>query len=154
NQNIADILKGDDGLNLLNQLISSEQNFLFESSDVFLGKDEAGNKVGFEMWRDNNGVINASEGGCDSSGGLSFRPKDGYTGQVVIGNSVSFGEVDSNGYQVTKPRSSVIFHELTENYERTQNNVNYSGSDGAHARAITREMNWSGKSSSPGTVSG
>lgn len=154
NQNIADILKEDEGLNLLNQLISSEQNFLFESSDVFLGKDEAGNKIGIEMWRDNNGVVNASEGGCDSAGGLTFRPKDGYSGQVVIANNVSFEEVDSNGYQVNKPRSSVVFHELAENYERTQNNINYSGTNGAHAKAITREKNWSGKSSSPGAFSG
>jgi len=107
------------------------------------------------MFRDPNGVVNASENGLDANGRLTIRPREGYDGHLVIAPKVSFYEADNQGYEVGKSRSSVIFHELVENYERTEHNVNYHGSNGnsgAHQLAINREQNYHGKSSSPGQV--
>src|SRR5690606_10133934 len=77
-----------------------------------------------------------------------FLPREGYDGQVTIRTKAIFYDSEGND-----SRSSVIFHELAENYERTTNNVGYSGESGAHRLAIKRENKWSGASSSPGTMS-
>jgi len=39
-------------------------------------------------------------------------------------------------------RASLVFHELAENYERTNNNIDYNGLSGAHKLAIEREKGW------------
>ena len=73
-------------------------------------------------------------------------------GQVVINPDATFIETDPDKAWVTKTRSSVVFHELSENYERTHNGVDYLGVDGAHNRAIEREKKWHGKSYMPGAA--
>src|SRR5690606_29100949 len=152
NETVASILAGDEGLSLVSDLVNSNKEFLYESSEVLLARDQAGNKARGEMFRDPNGVVNASEYGLDSSGKLTIRPRAGYDGQVVIAPRVSHYEADSKGNEVRKSRSSIVFHELGENYERTHNGVNYSGASGAHQLSINRESNFYRKSNMPGQV--
>nr|WP_315218679.1 RHS repeat-associated core domain-containing protein [uncultured Flavobacterium sp.] len=156
NKSASSILAKDAGLNLVNVMASSSKKYLFESSSVALVKDAAGNKSAFQMSRDANGVVNASDGGKDSAGANTYLPRGSYNGQVVIGDRVSYEEVDSGGFSVSKSRSSVIFHELAENFERTENGIDYNlstSNKGAHQMSIDRENGWSGASNSPGTVS-
>lgn len=148
---IASVLKSDGGLNLLNDMISSSKNFLYEASDVVLAKDGKGKKAGIPIFRDGNGVVNISNNGADGSGGHTWLPKTGYDGQLVIGTSVKFYEASSSG-ETSKSRSSIIFHEMSENYSRTHSGINYSGKSGAHNAAITRENSWRGKSNTPGAI--
>ncbi len=152
NETVAGILSGDEGLSLVNDLVSSNQEFLYEASDILLARDQSGNKARQEMFRDPNGVVNASDNGNDSSGGLTIRPRAGYNGQVVIAPNVSHYELDAGGNEVRKSRSSIVFHELGENYERTHNGVNFHGNPGAHQLSINREARFHRKSNMPGQV--
>lgn len=152
NETVASLLAGDEGLSLVNDLVNSDKNFLYEASDVILARDQSGNKARGEMFRDPNGIVNSSEFGLDSSGNLSIRPRAGYDGQVVIAPKVSYYEADASGNEVRKSRSSIVFHELAENYERTHNNTNYRGASGAHQLSINRESNFYRSSNMPGQV--
>ena len=153
----AAILASDGGLALINSLSTSSKNILYEASDYALGNDEQGNKIAGTVGpNDGNGhgIINASNGGKDSKGKHENRPKDGFDGQVVINPGMQQTEQDASGAVVPKSRASIVFHELAENYERTNNNVNYNGAHGAHQRAINREnnSNFRFKSYDPGVI--
>ena len=110
-----DQIEADKGLNLVNNLVKSDKKYLYEVSDVALYKDENSNPSGVIL--DNpklHGIINASNGGNDSKDSHTDRPMNGYDGQVTITATGSY--YDSNGDDI---RSSVVFHELSENYYRT-----------------------------------
>lgn len=165
----------DQGAKLLSDLINSPKKFLYESTDLLRMRDKDGNKTtGFlhkPMASIPHGIVNASEFGKDANGEHLHRPRAGYDGQVVIHpdagliEAASSLDVPSHGIYlsdymkepprygslvIVKPRSALIFHELAENYERTHNNVDYSGANGAHQKAIDRENTWSGRSLRPG----
>ena len=56
-------------LNLINDLINSDKKFLYEASDIFLGRNglNGGLKTGIFIYsRRGSGIINASDGGLDS----------------------------------------------------------------------------------------
>ncbi|NLF41275.1 MAG: hypothetical protein GX587_01105 [Bacteroidales bacterium] len=110
------------------------------------------------MYNDNNGVVNASNGGLDSEGRHTFLPAEGFDGQVVISSEGTWTEFDSStGKEVPKTRSSVVFHEMSENYERTVNGRNFHDTPyslGAHSIAVGLENSWHGKSLTPGTIVG
>lgn len=150
------LLASDVGLSLLNNLVVAGQNYLYEASEIALVRDESGNRTGVAMFMDNNGVVNASNNGLDANGKNTFLPTAGYDGQVVISSQGSWSEVNQNtGTVVAKSRSSIVFHELAENYQRTTNGINYHGSGsilGAHNIAVSQEQNWYGKSLTPGGI--
>ncbi len=150
------LLASDVGLSLLNNLVVAGQNYLYEASEIALVRDESGNRTGVAMFMDNNGVVNASNNGLDANGDNTFLPTTGYDGQVVISSQGSWSEVNQNtGAVVAKSRSSIVFHELAENYQRTTNGINYHGSGsilGAHNIAVSQEQNWYGKSLTPGGI--
>lgn len=148
----ADLFKDDEGLSLINDLITSNKRFLYEATPLVLIKSENGNKTGGFTQSLAHAIVNASNYGQDSNGAHTHRPRDGFDGQVIISPNASFEEVDSNQNLVSKTRASVIFHELCENYERTHNNVNYSGAKGAHQLAKDREGKWHNKSNTPGEL--
>ncbi len=148
---IDKILAKDEGLALINDLFKAKEKYLYEASDVLLARKEDFSKKGENMYSAISGNVNASNGGKDDQGSYGVRPKEGYDGQVVI-LPRSISEQNDGSY---KPRSARVFHELAENFERTTNKVNYydksSGvENGAHQRAINRELNWSGRSITPG----
>ncbi|MBS1650940.1 MAG: hypothetical protein JSU07_02925 [Bacteroidetes bacterium] len=153
-EDIAKTLKKDEGLNLINDLVDSKKKFLYEATDLFLGKNSEGMKMGRPMYLEKDKIVNASDNGKDGVGGHTFLPKDGYNGQVAIQTNATYNE-KSAGMIVSKSRASVVFHELAENYERTNNGVDYSGGNkgfGAHNLSITRENKWWNTSSEPGVV--
>jgi RHS repeat-associated protein len=149
----ADLLKNDEGLSLINDLVSSNKKILYEASDVVLIRDEEGNKLTGLTYSLPYNIVNASEGGKDAIGGRNYRPKEGYQGQVIIHPDAQFEEFNSSGTVIKKSRSSIVFHELEENYQRTHNGVDYNGKSGAHNLAKTREGKWHGKSYKPGEIS-
>jgi hypothetical protein len=148
---IKKILRDDKGLKLLHDVISASERYLYEASELALLNDESGNAVGVMMLMDNNGIVNASANGRDSSGGLTYTPASGYDGHLVVSADGVWME-NNRGNNVVKPRASIVFHELAENYERTTNGVDYGGHNGAHAIAIRREYSWKSRSSQPGSI--
>jgi len=149
---IKKILSNDEGLNLINDLVTSNKRFFYEASDYTIIRDEGGNEHVYLLYNQKTKIVNASEFGKDSNGKRYFRPKTGYDGQVAIHSQAEFVEYDPSYNLVRKSRKSVVFHELAENYERTHNGIDYQGKNGAHNLAIQRERKWHGCSWRPGEV--
>jgi RHS repeat-associated protein len=145
-------VKADKGLELISKMVNAEENYLYEVGDVAYMKNSTGKNQAFLISiLDRNGVMNASDGGCDSRGQLSLLPSDGYNGQVSMSASGSW--VDNEGKDA---RNSVIFHELAENYFRTTEKLDYQGNKrnggfGAHYRSGQWEGNSYGNSK-PGSA--
>ena len=126
----------DIGLSLINDMVNSDCNYYFETSDEAFFCNKLGNRVSNFICNDDyKGVINASRHGFDCSGSYMYLPMDGFDGQVVIAKSGSF---TLNGQDV---RKNIVFHELEENYLRTDMNMNYYGINGigAHRTAARIE---------------
>lgn len=115
----------------------------YETSDVALYRDENGERK-YENLLYNRGCINASNGGLDSKEKHKYRPIDGFDGQVVISKAGVFY------YEEIFPnrRKNVVFHELAENYFRTDRGLNFWGTGvigdirtgGAHQCAANMEF--------------
>ena len=144
----TNLLKSDAGFALVNDLINSPENYLYEASDLFLGNSDDGSKLYVFVDQQEHKVVNASNGGKDSKGIHEERPREGFDGQVTISPNATHFETDITGTTlVPKSRSSVVFHELGENYARTHNNLDY---EAAHRQSVNREKKWKYKSGEPG----
>jgi hypothetical protein len=157
NEDIVSLLSNDEGLSLIYDLVNAKENILYEATDIVLHKKEDGSKahsvMGFGFT--NDGVANMSNFGADSGGEHFMRPRDGYDGQVSIAKNAEFSEWNGSNH-VQKQRSTVVFHELAENYLRTHFKISYhpyNNCVGAHNGAVLREMNWNNKSIRPGELS-
>jgi RHS repeat-associated protein len=118
---IATIIGNDAGLALIGQVSGAKENILYEASEIGLFKYENGDPRGVIMSNDNNGIVNASNGGLDGLGTHSFRPASKYDGHLVIPLSGSYEEGDySKTSLINKSLSSIVFHELAENYENSK----------------------------------
>lgn len=137
------LFKKDKGLALLNDLILSKKKFYYENSD-FQTLDDY-NSLSIES--DNNGIVNASDGGLDSKNGYTCSLREGFNGQVVLARSGKwYNEIKKTGWpdQRISMRKSILYHELRENYYRTELGINYNdqpenANRGAHARAARDE---------------
>ena len=86
--------------------------------------------------------FNASNNGLDSRDGHNYHPKEGVDGHVVLARTGVW--YDDGGNEC---RSSVLFHELAENYYRTDGGIPYRNTVdnagnivlGAHQKAINFE---------------
>jgi len=125
-------LKKDKGLSLINNMVKSEKRHLFESTEVSILQNEDGNAIGLYNNALSAGIVNASNGGKDSKGSHEHRPPQGYDGYVTISSSGSYTSREGGNV-----RKSVIFHELMENFFRTDQGLDYhqNGLTGAHAMA-------------------
>ena len=156
------ILKNDKGLSLIKDIIDSDKRVLYEATDLgFYSNSSGGRQVGILRQNDVNAVKNTSNFGTDSQGGFGERPRSGYDGHLMVDTKTTWEEFDASGTAVTKPRNSMVFHELAENYYRTHYSINYQANSkgvglhkiGAHQIAINLEQKWQGTSNSPGGVS-
>jgi len=129
-------LKNDVGLFLLSEMVNSSKKYMYESSDEI---NCGGIMDGFAQSMDDNriGTVNASNNGLDSYGQHSYMPRNGYDGHVILAASGVWRDDKGND-----ARTSVLFHELAENFYRTDHGRTYHGSlirTGAHEMAIRRE---------------
>ena len=131
---MTDLKKEDAGLSLLHDLEVSDKRFYYEAADDAFFCDESGNRVFKNIANlDYNGVINASRYGKDSRGEYTELPMADFDGQVVIATSGSF---TLHGRDV---RKIIVFHELKENYLRTDKKMDYCGGNGIGAhRTVAR----------------
>ncbi|MCT4637223.1 MAG: hypothetical protein N4A72_05910 [Bacteroidales bacterium] len=149
------LLSGDEGLKLLYDVATASEKYLYEASETALVRKESGARFMISMIFDSNGVVDTSLNGKDSNGGYTFKPGGSYDGHLIISSEGSCQEVDANGSLISKSRSSMVFHELAENYERTTNGIDYHGQNGqpgAHDIAVSRENRWSNRSLIPGGI--
>ncbi len=131
-------LQKDIGLNLINDLVQSDYRYYFEVSDVaFCCTRDMEKTVGVISNTQHKGVLNASRFGKDYRNDHTYLPMNGFDGQVVITIS---GKFSLNGTDV---RKNIVFHELKENYLRTDLKMDYWGPNGvgAHRTASRIESN-------------
>ena len=130
----------DAGLSLINDMANSDKKFYYETSDVALCRDKDGNRKTVSLISEQSlGCLNASVGGLDSQGEHTFLPIEGFDGQVVITKTGSFH------YGLQNRRRNIVYHELAENYLRTDQGLNYfgngmAGRGGAHQTAASWEF--------------
>jgi RHS repeat-associated protein len=143
---IQSLKDNDEGLNLISDLVSAEKKYHYSSTEVAPVKDGYGNLQFWSAKHDYNGVVNASKGGKDGFNRLTYTPRGDYDGQVAVSSEGSWEETHPHHKMpISLPRSNLIFHELAENYERTNNNVDYNGKgkiSGAHKLAEDRQKVW------------
>jgi hypothetical protein len=132
--------ENDEGLKLLNSMINSTNNYLYEVS-------ETNNNT--PLASANSTIENNSKEPRMEFNKVGNNLPDGFQGQVIIHPNALF--IATNGE--TENRSSVVFHELAENFERTDHGLKYmyinpndiSKEDpnrpGAHQTAINRAKN-------------
>ena len=87
-----------------------------------------------------HGTVNASNNGLDSENRITYKPKSGYDGHVILAQSGRWTDNAGNN-----ARPSLLFHELSENYYRTEMGIKYKCTlfkKGAHQRAVEREGNY------------
>ena len=161
----------DKGLALLNNISTAKEKYLYERSDEISAimrseftafYDAEGNlsECAYYDCLDENrsmnmalaphGIINASNGGCDSQTGRPgnqipvpdlWIPKDGYDGHVIMAKTGTW-TIWTLGMRSTSGKDafiSVLFHELSENYFRTTFGLPYHGKTGAHQKAANLE---------------
>ena len=119
---IDNILRDDNGLNLLNMLVSSDKKYFYESSDDATSVYNDG--MSHSMANEHKGIINASNGGLDSRNAYTHTPKSGFDGHIILAKSGKWLRTDDNGFNQDL-RRPILFHELAENYFRTDGLQNY-----------------------------
>lgn len=148
-----------EGISLLNNLISSEKNYKYSISDVGTGRERTGDKkttglnLAVETYdppRDptpQNAILNFStteRSDYPTDDIANFLPEEGFQGSVTIRE----GEFSRSNPETTTGsfpylRSKVVFHELLENYLRTEKGLDYPGTQGAHEKASDKASKFS-----------
>jgi hypothetical protein len=151
---IQKILNNDGGLNLINDLISAKGTIYYGAESYTTIINSGGDKraytklTGVNINAGDNSrspVLNLSKFGFSSIDKLDETPAF-YDGVVIIDPTATFTEFDTSSNIISLDRSNLVFHELAENYERTENLIDYKDKkankySGAHTRAINRENN-------------
>lgn len=172
----------DAGLELLVNLTTASEKYMYQAAfgeyteeviyNEYTGASSTRTK---DIRKDANGVANISTtkrtpDGPGEEGALANKspvvPGGGFDGKVIVDGNKVFTEDGQ-----TKPRASVVFHELWENWERTTNKLPYDfpvykngkpiykqglkivydeNRDGAHDKAVEAEEHLPDKSKYPG----
>jgi RHS repeat-associated protein len=160
--NIEDI-GSDAAKDLIFMMVNSSNKYLYEVSDLTTGivrdpseQYNVGDVFTFNL---NNtekfsGIVNLSvterniDNAPDPKGEL---PKEGYSGQITLGTGKWTYPGINNKFV---PRSDVIFHELAENYYRTELKQPYKrvNGTGAHLSANEKASKFKKQVSKPGEV--
>lgn len=166
---INKILKSDEGLNLLNDIVSAKESYLYESGDHSpqgiinysnlpqpqginnsYYVDGQGNSINcIQNWSITPHNIGSTLGSLGRGGGLRHPSYDGYV-RISPG---SWSRAYNENSPTPVPRASIVFHELAESYNRTTLKMPYTNASGtgAHESAIQREGNLFGPAYTPNT---
>ena len=132
-------IKNDKGLSLLSDLINSNKKYYYETNDQ-ISCEIMYDGYATSMDDIRHGTVNASNNGLDSKDQITYKPKHGYDGHIILAQSGAWTDNAGNN-----ARPSLLFHELSENYYRTDKGMNYNStyfSIGAHLKAVKREGNY------------
>ena len=127
---IDKLLYKDKGLALLDKMVVAEEKMLYECSDEYI--DENGTT--HNMIEQPDGIVNASNNGTDSKGAYTHTPAQGFDGHVVLAKSGRWERKQGDNWVNNK--TSLLYHELDENYYRTVCGNDYKA---AHDFAKTDE---------------
>jgi len=137
-------LNKDIGLSLINDMVNSDYRYYYETSDIALCRKVDGERFDVDLTiMSTLGCFNESVRGLNSNNSHDYLPIEGFDGQVVISKTGIFryGHLDR--------RKNVIFHELEENFLKTDRGMNFWGNmfgrrGGAHQTANDIEfIGWS-----------
>lgn len=144
-------ISSDAGIELISDLVSSKNKYLFEVADKTTGiirEATENSKIGdvYEYDLDKtNGWVNLSVTPRNIDGGIgriNDAPKDGYAGQVTLGTGN--WKVPIKGSSLYQDRWNIVFHELKENFFRTEKQQPYmrENGSGAHSMAVSATKNF------------
>jgi hypothetical protein len=160
-EEISKITGDDAGLALLNDVVSAKEHYKYESSTESKGVNrKTGEKVTVKYDGTLTSAVRSFSITERGEGSAGLKPADDYQGYVGISpGTFTLKVLSSSGesYERNINRASVVFHELSESYERTTNQSPYMLKDGtgAHLKAIEREKQKDQyKNSSPGYPGG
>lgn len=154
---------GNSGLQLVNDLVVSEKAYQYSVSNTASYQIRGTKELKTEDLTQNpNGVANVSTTPrLERTPGVTIANENN-DGEITILPKLNHYEYDENGELVKKNRASEVFHELQENYERTENGHPYMYEDpnnigvenpnrkGAHGISIDKEDNFHKRSNEPG----
>jgi RHS repeat-associated protein len=101
----------DAGIKLVSALVSSKSKFIYE---VMPDNNGAPLKLGSGTYENNSDNPRMA---TDKKGDMV---KSGYNGEVIIHPNAIVVNDDATGNEVEEPRGGFVFHELKENFERTE----------------------------------
>ncbi len=153
NFNTEGLQSDDPGVELLTNLTTAKENYgysvddnvteyqqKYSSDERPIGERDRPSKVKVPK----NGIINNSmfplfDIVADGSQHFGTVPEPGYDGHLNVSSTIKVREFQNK--KVVKPRPSIVFHELWENFEKTTNHQFRNGVDPgpAHNRAVDAE---------------
>lgn len=149
----------DAALELVNNLVTSKENYLFEVADDTYGISrentplyKSGEQVYYNM-SESFGSVNFSVTPRNNNGGVGPAkelPKENYNGQVTLGTG-NWTIATKGKTNIFLPRSDIVFHELSENYHRTNNKEPYirKNKSGAHQNAVNDAAKYKNQTGKP-----
>ncbi|MBW7867008.1 MAG: hypothetical protein H3C31_01650 [Brumimicrobium sp.] len=130
-ENLPDNIKKYEGVSLLNNMINSQKNYQYTAGNTIIGFDPVTNSTGAIIYdpsgADANNANNAIQNFSKTpywadNPNAQYQPGDGFDGSVRIPQgSFSVENVFTNT-PVPVDRANVVFHELKENFLRTETN--------------------------------
>lgn len=151
-EKLPDAIKHYEGVKLVNDLINSENDYKYSvgsinrgtqrsTGDKFLLKMPSGNTIA-QRAIGNLSITPRSDYDLDDQ--ANFLPEDGYEGTVTLSDGKFFRKNPMTGTgKFEYDRSKIVFHELLENYLRTEEKKDYPGLDGAHEGASDKANKFS-----------
>ncbi|MCB0728418.1 MAG: RHS repeat-associated core domain-containing protein [Ignavibacteriae bacterium] len=150
-------LTSDAALELLNSLVTSENKFLFEVSNTTIEVNRKnGEVINYDLSDQGYQNLSKTPRSIDNP---DFLPRDGFDGQVTIGTGYFLIPTPHKKSDIKDDRWNTVFHELAENYFRTEKGEPYMRNDkaksGAHSMAIDWHQRFRRNTSiNPGSVGG
>lgn len=142
-EQLPDAIKSYEGVKLVNDLIRSPNDYKYNVDKRFVAKQRStGLLFSGKLTPNENGndprlaIVNHSITPRSDATDRGLLPTDGYEGEVTIMDGEFKRDNPNTGTgEFTYERAKVVFHELKENFFRTEEKKDYPGNDGAHQEA-------------------
>ena len=149
-EKVSDEMKSYEGVKLLNNLVQSKKTYKYAVGDEVQVPNREGYKPGTSNGeRGKAGMLqikpvgdpapaqqamaNISETPRSDIENGDFMPEPGVNGSVMMADGEFTRVNQTTGGHFVVPRNQIVFHELAENYYRTEKGMDYGGEDkGAH----------------------
>lgn len=139
-----------EGVKLVNNLVSSSNQYKYTVGDEVYARDRASGKT-YEMTTNKArnesdllySISNYSNTPRSDVSDGDFLPESGVDGSVRISKGDYYRNNAFTGTPVKLNRNTVVFHELLENYLRTEKGLDYPGPTGAHQESANQGSKFS-----------
>ncbi|MCO5254491.1 MAG: hypothetical protein M9892_09025 [Bacteroidetes bacterium] len=130
-ENLPENIKKYEGVSLLNNMINSQKNYQYTAGNTIIGFDPVTNSTGQIVYDPTGTDANNANGAIQNfsktpywpdNPNAQYQPGDGFDGSVRIPQGNFTVENVFTNTAVSVDRPTVVFHELKENFLRTETN--------------------------------